>query len=310
MESPKDILLAKWLNKTISVEELDKLKQDYELEELDIVLSQQQNFDLELNDSSLMWEQLNHQLDVPKLVSQAEPQSSKRSSWVRFAIIGAGLILLGYALSQWLGSRGTIITSPNAQTTKQLIADNTEFILSPGSSIDFDESTWSTARDIQLKGHAYFDVTKGSKFTVTTKAGNITVLGTQFEVWEKDGSMKVNCLEGRVEVKNLKGQTKIITQGESVFINDGIMNPISAHSLQKAEFLTSRYNYEKISIVSLAEELERYYDVDVTLDQIDNKINFSGVLILDDIEKACSYIAETLNLKYERMSSGIKFFNQ
>ncbi len=309
MESPKDILLAKWLNKTISTEELDILQQDYELEELDRVLREQQKFDLTIGDSSVIWQQINSQLDEFDVVSTIEPKPTKANYWIRILIVGAGLFMLGFALNQWFGSKGKVITSPKAQTVKQVIADNTEFILSPGSSIDFDESNWSLSRDIQLVGHAYFDVSTGPKFTVKTQAGSIAVLGTQFEVWEKDGSMKVNCLEGRVEVKNLTGQTEIITKHESVYINDGILNAKSAHTLQKAEFLTSRYNYEKISIVSLAEELERYYNVKVTLDQIDSHINFSGVLILDDIDKASSYIAETLNLKYERMSSGIKFFN-
>lgn len=309
MESPKDILLAKWLNKTISAEELEVLQQDYELEELDSVLRQLRGFDLDLKDSSVIWQHINSQLNAPDVTGQTKTKSSKTISWLRFIIIGAGLFLLGFLLSQWFGSKGKVITSPKAQTVNQVIADNTQFILSPGSSIDFDESTWSSARDIHLAGHVYFDVSTGPKFTVKTQAGSITVLGTQFEVWEKDGSMKVNCLEGRVEVMNLKGQSEIITKNESVYINDGILNAKSAHSLQKAEFLTSRYNYEKISIVSLAEELERYYNIDVTLDQIDTNINFSGILILDDVDKACSYIAETLNLKYERMSSGIKFFN-
>lgn len=309
MKSPKDILLAKWLNKTISTEELDILQQDYELEELDHVLIEQQKYDLDIKDSSVIWQQINGELDVSNTTTKIEAKPSKSISWVRFIIIGAGLFLLGFALMQWFGSKGQVITSPKAQTVKQVIADNTEFILSPGSSIDFDESTWSTARNIQLAGHAFFNVSKGPKFIVKTQAGSIKVLGTQFEVWERDGSMKVNCLEGTVEVKNLKGQSEIITKNESVYINDGILNAKSAHSLQKAEFLTSRYNYEKISIVSLSDELERYYNVKVTLDQVDTNINFSGVLILDDLDKACSYIAETLNLKYERMSSGIKFFN-
>ena len=88
------------------------------------------------------------------------------------------------------------------------------------------------------------------------------------------------------------------------------MENIATHSLQNAEFLGSRYSYQRISLLSLASEIERYYDIDVTLDGIDNKKYFSGVLILDDVDKASSYIAETLDIKYERTLQGITFFQE
>lgn len=305
MESPKDILLAKWLNKSISDQEQIILAQEYDLEELDTILNKQTDFDLDVQDSSQLWESLKEKLVPSGIESEVTPKA--KFPWIKVALGALTLLILGFGFKTWLGKKDNVISAPNAQIIKRVVADNTQFILSPGSMLDYNESSWDQNRDVNLKGHAYFDVQKGAEFTVRTTSGTVTVLGTQFEVWEKDGSMKVSCLEGKVAVVNLNGKQEIISKNESIYINQGLMGQISTHSLQKPEFLTARYNYEKISIVSLAEEVERYYDVDVTLDQINKKTYFSGVLILDDIDKACSYLAETLNLKYERMSSGITF---
>ena len=302
MNTDKDILLSKWLQGTISESELAVLSDQYELDLLSEILAKQDHFDLEIKDPAQLWDSLN-----TKISAQRKPDTSH--SRRRLFLIGLLAILVGAIIYFFFSSKNVLqkVISPKSETVPHLFADQSEVILSPGSAISYDELDWDKERRITLVGQAFFKVKSGSPFIVDAGPGTVSVLGTEFEIWEKDGDMKVTCVEGRVKVENLSGDKQTISIGQSVSLNSAKMSDVMTHTLKNAEFLSGRYNFQKINIVSLTSEIERFYNVAVSLENIDHNINFSGVLLLDDIDKACSYIAETLDLKYERTLQSIKF---
>jgi len=303
MNSDTDILLSKWLQGTINDIELKTLSQQFDLDELYELLSKQAGYDLETQDSEKIWDSLNVNLS-----GRQKPKPS--TSWWKYFALGLiaviGLAVLYQVLTHDNGQKRKI--APKSKTVTHSFVDNSEVILSPGSIVTYDELDWDHQRKIRLQGHAFFKVVNGSPFIVHAGPGSVKVLGTEFEIWEKDGQMKVSCIKGKVEVENFTGDNQILDSGQSVSLNSANLSDVTSHSLINAEFLSGRYNFEKISIVSLASEIERFYNIDVTLKNIDKTINFSGVLLLNDIEKACSYIAETLDLKYERTLQNVTFF--
>ena len=63
---------------------------------------------------------------------------------------------------------------------------------------------------MQLLGKASFNVTKGKTFTVSTEAGDVTVLGTKFLVDQQGKKMFVNCEEGSVKVETAQGDALLL----------------------------------------------------------------------------------------------------
>jgi len=305
MESPEDILLSRWLEKSISAEELEQLQELYNLHDLSQVLHKQSELDFEVSSSEDLWNQLSAKLESPKVVSP-------KNSISRFVFLGALLLLiagLAYYFFVIDKNKDIQIDAPIGKETKHLIADNTEIILSPGSSIRYNNDIWSEQRNVYLSGHAYFDVTKGVTFIVSTDMANVEVLGTQFEVWENGEDMKVSCFEGKVKVSKVNVE-RIINAGEYVTIDESIISEVRKHDLSTAEFLKDRYYYEKIKLKKLALEIERYYDYVVELDIQDTGVIYSGVLMLKDIDKACSIIANALSLKYDHTPKKIRFYKE
>lgn len=78
---------------------------------------------------------------------------------------------------------------------------------------------------MQLLGKASFNVTKGKTFTVSTEAGDVTVLGTKFLVDQQGKKMFVNCEEGSVKVETAVGNHTLLA-GESVRCDETKIVPV------------------------------------------------------------------------------------
>ena len=178
-------LLAKWLAGTITPDELQELQKDQELDlpKLEQVLKRQKDFDITTNSDEMMWQ------DFEKKVATVD-SSKKSNNYKRNYILGISLIFILGLIGglMYLGSRDTlqkIETSP-AKTEEIIYADGTKIHVSPRSIIQYNEKTWTTQRKVFLEGQAFFEVEKGSPFTVITEQGQINVLGTKFDIWEMD----------------------------------------------------------------------------------------------------------------------------
>ena len=82
-------------------------------------------------------------------------------------------------------------------------------LLNSKSTITFNKHNWDTNRTLELNGEAFFDVEKGNTFTVKTSQGNVSVLGTEFNVNASVDFFRVSCYEGKVKVSEML--TTVIT---------------------------------------------------------------------------------------------------
>jgi len=93
------------------------------------------------------------------------------------------------------------------------LADGSEAYLGPGAAMAFEmDGRQRTFR--LLRGNAFFDVARDTKrpFKVLAGAGEVTVLGTAFEVALSDDGALVAVKRGLVEAANLEGAPPVRTQ--------------------------------------------------------------------------------------------------
>lgn len=94
------------------------------------------------------------------------------------------------------------------------LSDGTRIILNANSTLGYPAVLNEGAdRNVQLKGEAYFHVTKKpqglqKKFIVNTTEGQIKVLGTKFVIYERGNGARVVVAEGSVEISPLRDQIK------------------------------------------------------------------------------------------------------
>ncbi|NOX18961.1 MAG: DUF4974 domain-containing protein [Chlorobi bacterium] len=192
------------------------------------------------------------------------------------------------------------ITLPDGSTAK----------LNSGSEIKFPKDFEGKSREIKLRGEAFFSAVKnGTPFIVITGNSRTTVLGTKFDVRFREGVTKVTVKEGKVklEPKEASSGGVILTKNLSASILEN-MKP-SAIDTVDADYLTGwldgKLAFRSSPLKEIVGELERYYDVPVTLSGSGlNSLKLTGTFNNETIDAALSMICMALNLDYSKTENG------
>jgi len=195
----------------------------------------------------------------------------------------------------YLGSGGEEITTPVMNTLATARAEQYQVILPDGSkvwlnaesSLKFPASFKSLAnRRVELKGEAYFEVSKDRKrpFIVSTNGQNVEVLGTHFDVssYADEDATRTTLLEGSVRVSAISvnqttveavlkpNQQSVLRKGSQT-LQLGTVNPESVVAWKNGLF-----QFDNADVKTVMRQLSRWYDIDVEFSGAIPKETFSG----------------------------------
>ena len=172
-------------------------------------------------------------------------------------------------------------------------------VLNADSRVTYKKNIWKISRHVHLDGEAFFSVAKGSRFDVETQSGIVSVLGTQFNVKNRDNYFEVVCYEGLVQVQSL-GETSKLSAGNSFRILNGEMEVFDKNdSYTVPDWMSNESVFRSVPFAQVIHELERQYDVSITASNIDLNQLFTGKFVHDSLEMSLKAITIPLNLKYE-----------
>ncbi len=144
-----------------------------------------------------------------------------------------------------------------------VLADGTKVWLNAESELRYPDVFEGKKREVYLKGEAYFEVAKNkdSKFVIHSSGGDITVLGTQFNVSDyTKGNTCVTLVEGVVALQDRENRVKKILAGQqALFTHVGI----EVKDVDVEEFVAwreGRFVYKKRSLDYILKSLVRWYD--------------------------------------------------
>lgn len=217
-----------------------------------------------------------------------------------FRIAAVLVIGLGLFLGYQNFATSTVYAENGLQNTF-LLPDNSQVVLNSGSKIDYKKWNWDNHRALELNGEAYFKVAKGQKFEVNTSLGKVTVLGTQFNVKQRDNRFDVTCYEGKVKV-NYLDQEVLITKGMSVAFENGKSIPIPENLVQSPEWLNNEMVFYQEDLKSVISEFERRFNVTLELESNDNAQLFTGTIPAENIDIALQILATSYHLKPTKVS--------
>jgi len=177
--------------------------------------------------------------------------------------------ILDMRLQKAVASEECIVTTPQGKTMEIILADGTNVLLSPESSLRFPARFSGDRRSVRLEGEAYFDVAKDADhpFVVVSRDYCTTALGTEFDVRAYSRvDLKVSLIEGSVQVENLVDRSSVILNpGEDVTSVDGKM-VVSSVDMKAFEYWRDGYFYfESVPLADMMVELGRWYNVNVIL---------------------------------------------
>lgn len=180
------------------------------------------------------------------------------------------------------------ISTPVGGQFRISLPDGSKVWLNASSSLRFPTSFSEGAREVELKGEAYFEVAKdvfakGGRLTkrpfrVISERQVVEVLGTHFNIsaYPDEASTNTTLLEGQVRVSQLqRGNGKQssgqrMNEGMSQTLRPGqqarVGKEITVRSVNVADFIAWKngyFNFSHERIESIMKKISRWYNVDV-----------------------------------------------
>lgn len=191
----------------------------------------------------------------------------------------------------------------NGTKAQATLPDASQVTLNSGSKIEYDKSDWGDNRSLKLTGEALFKVAKGKKFDVMTNSGSVTVVGTQFNVKSRGDRFEVDCFEGKVLVK-AAGSELFLEKGEFVVFENGKQIAKDESARQLPDWMRNELSFRSASLIQMAEELERVYDIDIEV-KARTTSSMTGALPANDLEKAIAQLCSMYSLNAETIDKKV-----
>jgi len=175
--------------------------------------------------------------------------------------------------------------------------------LNASSSVSYNKKKWNEDRLIYLQGEAFFDVVKGSPFIVGTLNGQVEVLGTSFNVFNREEVFEVRCKTGRVRVISNWLDTVFLNPGEGVRYEDAgkIKKSYALETERMNQWLEGFFQYEDVALPQIFHEMERQFDIEIILSEkteIQN-MRYTGSFRKGDLTKALKDVCWPMHLTFE-----------
>ena len=245
------------------------------------------NDNLEVFDTQKIWNKIEENI-APNV---------KKLSWIFYSAAASLLFILGFFVFGL--NKNQEYSSTVGQQVKIELNESTKAILNAVSQL---KTIDSDKAKVYLNGEAYFEVVPGNSFSVKTSEGEITVLGTSFNIQSRNGKTIVDCFSGKVKVTDMFGNTEILMPEERIKIEE---SGLASEKEIAIEGWRNGMVYLQTDLLGDAlDELKIYYDVDFEVSSQIRERKIVGFFTTDNLDSALIQLTTPLNLKFEKSVSG------
>lgn len=295
----ENYFLAKWLNDELSPEELAEFKAHPDYEIFENIRKYSQNLTLKDFDEE----------KILQKILESKNQAKKNTNSINWFYKIAAVLLLFVGITYFtineISTKKYITDNASAKTF--FLPDSSKVVLNNNSEVQFKSFNWKNNRNIMLKGSAYFHVSKGNKFVVSTDLGKVSVMGTQFVVKSQNNNFNVTCYEGKVKV-NYRDKETILTKGMIVNFENGTQTNTFTKEVNPYE-IDALLVFKDEKLENILSKLEEVYHVKITSKATSSEL-FTGKLPSDNLDIALSIIASTYNMKYQKTTENNVLFEK
>ena len=285
----KDYLLAKWLNKNITNEELTELKSSSEYATYIKIAEATSKLKIPSFNIDDNFKAISSQIKLKDKVIRLKPMAT-------FLKIAAVIAVL-FTVYLFINSLDTTIETKIAEKQYFLLPDDSKVVLNANSTINYNKKDWKNSRELTLNGEAYFNVSKGKKFLVITQLGIVNVLGTQFNVLARDDNFYIKCYEGLVSVSFNDTIIKL-SAGKKLKIENGVLIKHYKNNTSSPGWIANESSFENTTLAIVLKEFERQYPIKITTENINVNKRFSGSFTHNNLNLALKSVCDPLNLSF------------
>ena len=246
------------------------------------------------------WERLNSRIGHKK-PTKVIHLFTQRHVWVSMAASVALLVGMFFFINN---DTTFTITADHGHKEKVNLPDGSLAILNSGSSLQYDKGKFNKSRALVLDGEAFFQVQKGSAFSVVTEKGKVTVLGTSFNVCDREGMYRVSCETGKVKVEH-GSSTQFLTRGLKTESEHNVLIEPDACDAEAINdwFEKDLYHFENIALKEVFLELERQFNVKLIAEELPTG-QVDADVSLTNIETALDIVCTSFGLEYKKIKTG------
>lgn len=209
------------------------------------------------------------------------------------SVAAAAALIIGLVLG-WPNEALQTVACADGQTQVVTLPDASIATLNAGSTLSYSDH-WDEERTVELKGQAFFEVTKGSRFQVVTPSGVVEVLGTSFDVYSRDSDFKVACKTGRVRVSAGKQSVEIAPGFVAVLENNKLL--VGEFDLSQSDWRNGEFIYNQTQLSNVFEELSRQFNVRFQTPDFTGRL-YTGRFSNKNLEEALQLVCLPMGLKY------------
>lgn len=240
-------------------------------------------------------------LSATKEKLQSGSKSVGRSLVPVWSVAAAVLVLVvSYFV---LTTSSNVVTTKVGELAEEVLPDGSKVTINTKTEVKYRRRKWEDNRKISLSGEAYFEVAKGSTFTVVSPLGDVQVLGTKFNVYAREGILEVKCFEGKVKVAGV--EEMILAAGESYRQINGEIEPGSEDESDLPAWMNSEsvFNNSPVSIVLL--ELSNQYGLKFEGNIPDDETKITVSFPNNDEGLAADLVFKSLQKSYQKKSEKV-----
>ena len=245
--------------------------------------------------------------------SQAARRALLRSPWAGYGLAAAAVVVAAFVgLDAWRASTQGHGLSPvesevgEGEVVAMTLSDGTYVRLARGATLRFPATTGR--REVELGGRAFFAVSHaGDPFRVRTAAGDVTVVGTRFQVDVDGEGLEVVVVEGVVEVAAHGGTARLLA-GQVATVEAGRAPRVAsvADVWSRLDWPGGLLVFQGTPLSSAAEELGRFYGVSVIVqDTAAARLGITGSFHGEPLEEVVDALCAVTGIRCETTPEGV-----
>jgi transmembrane sensor len=295
MKNENETYLSDWLANKISDGQLREL-----VSEDDFVAYQKLRNSL--NDFTVPNPDL--EKNFAKIKQKRETREIKKTTRViplwRYAGVAAAVLLIFGLFQMFYFSNATETTF--GINKKVTLPDNSRVTLNAKSKLTY-PNLFKYNRTLNLEGEAFFEVQKGSTFSVKTNLGCVQVLGTKFNVNAYKDYFEVVCYEGKVRVESM-GKIAVLTPSESIRFYNHTAENWADTAQTKPSWISGESTFKNVPVKYVIDKIKNQYNIAIDFPKNKENIKFTGTFTHKNIETALKSICIPLHLNFTHTNSG------
>jgi transmembrane sensor len=231
--------------------------------------------------------------DQQRIAPPAQRFLSKFKPHITYAVaLGLALIFVLPIAYDSLTTESFVTQTTDFQTLQ--LPDGSTITLNAGSQIKYKKDFNTNHRSLTMTGEAYFDVQNGNTpFVIQTNQGQVTVLGTSFNVRSREDGFEVGVNEGIVKVSN-DSKSVILHKGQMI----GLDSKFDEKNLQNISYanypdwMHEKLVCEQTPLVEVCDEIERTFGISFEFANPSfSDITVTGVIDAKDLNTVLSTIS-------------------